>query len=378
MTVRGTLLLLGSVAAAAAGALNDWPTLTGLGGAGALLVVLARLLMGPRPRGDITVDQAALRVVRGQPAAVGLEVGLRHRRGWMRLVDGDLHAPVRSVALPRLPRERRLHLEVPLDTSVRGQAPMGPFSLVQRDPWSVVRRVVATAEGGVLTVQPRVHRVRGSLAADFSTGDAESRSRRAGDEHFHALRDYVLGDEPRSVHWRSSARAGKLVVRQQVASASSGTVIVLDLDATAYGSEDKFGSGWDDERFESAVEVAASLAASYATSTDQVHLITTAAATGVVSASAGAVTGVLDALAVVRAVIPDETAPGELPTVVRRTRCAHLVVVTGSPGPRLTGTVQRIARDVNTVVVTVGSDRALQLAGVRTRAVAGAADLVKS
>src|SRR5207342_171865 len=127
------------------------------------------------------------------------------------------------------------------------------------DPWSFVRRVVTRAEGGVLTVQPRVFRIRRSLTADFSSGDAEARSRRSGDQHFHALRDYVLGDEPRTVHWRSSARAGKLVVRQQVAAASTGTTVVLDVDGSAYRSGSKFGAGWDDELFESAVEVAASL-----------------------------------------------------------------------------------------------------------------------
>ena len=110
-----------------------------------------------------------------------------------------------------------------------------------------------------MTVLPRTVQVRRSALPALQQADSEFASRRRGDEHFFALRDYVLGDEPRTVHWRSSAKAGKLVVKQQVSGAPNHTVIVLDTDASAYSSDDKFGSSWVAERFEAAVEVAASL-----------------------------------------------------------------------------------------------------------------------
>lgn len=376
MTARGRMVLVGSVAAVLLGAWTDWPGLTGLGAAGIVVVLLVRVLMGPHPRGDMAIDQTALRVIRGQPASVRIDLAVHRRRGWLRLVDGDVRAPRRSSQVPRMSSDRQLTVEVPLDTSRRGQAPMGPYALVQGDPWSFIRRVVSRAEGGVLTVQPRVYRIRRSLTADFSSGDAEARSRRAGDQHFHALREYVLGDEPRTVHWRSSARAGKLVVRQQVAAAAAGTVIVLDVDATSYGSPEKFGPGWLDERFESAVEVAASLAASQLAGTDQVHLVTTSSTMSVISSSVGAVNRILDALALVTAVSPNDTLPAELPAVVRRARCAQLIVVTGMPGERLLGPVRQVGRDVATTVVLVGSPQSAQLPGCRVVSVSGAEDLI--
>jgi uncharacterized protein (DUF58 family) len=244
---------------------------------------------------------------------------------------------------------------MPVDTSIRGQRPLGPYTVVYGDPWGIVRRVVASAEGGVLTVRPRSFRVRRSLTAAFREGESDSASRRSGDQHFHALRDYVLGDEPRSVHWRSTARAGKLVVRQQVSEASTGTTVVLDVDGSAYATNARFGVSWDAERFETAVEVAASLVSSQLGRTEQVHLVTTARGARVTSASVGAAGSLLNALSVVRMLPPIDTAADELPAVVARTRAAHTVVVTSGPDQRTMVALRRLATVARLTVVRVGA-----------------------
>ena len=90
------------------------------------------------------------------------------------------------------------------------------------------------------------------------------------------------------MHWRSSARAGKLVVKQQVSGAPNHTVIVLDTDASAYSSDDQFGSSWVAERFEAAVEVAASFAVAHAHRAEQLYVVTTSRGASVTTAAAGA------------------------------------------------------------------------------------------
>jgi uncharacterized protein (DUF58 family) len=256
-------------------------------------------------------------------------------------------------------------MRMPVDTSRRGQRPVGPYAVVHGDPWGLVRRVVASAQGGTLTVQPRTFPVRRSLTAAFEAGDTDNASRRSGDQHFHALRDYVLGDEPRSVHWRSSARAGKLVVRQQVSAASAGTTVVLDVDGSAYGSGEKFGAGWDDERFELAVEVAASLVSSQLGRTEQVHLVTTGRGSAVATASVGAANSLLDVLAVVRPLPPADTRPDEMPSVVRRTRAAHTIVVTSRPGHRTLPALRRLVQAGRTTIVSVGANGSFEVPGAR-------------
>ncbi|MFN8168378.1 MAG: DUF58 domain-containing protein [Candidatus Nanopelagicales bacterium] len=79
----------------------------------------------------------------------------------------------------------------------------------------------------------------------------------SSDIAFHTLRDYVPGDDRRFVHWRTSARTGKLMVRQFVDTRRSHAAIALDLDPASY---EPSSTDPESEEFELAVSVAASLA----------------------------------------------------------------------------------------------------------------------
>ena len=69
---------------------------------------------------------------------------------------------------------------------------------------------------------------------------------------FHRLREYIVGDDLRMVHWPSTARLGKLVVRHNVDTAQPYSVVLLDLDQSRYS----------EETFEEAVDVTASVVTS--------------------------------------------------------------------------------------------------------------------
>jgi uncharacterized protein (DUF58 family) len=375
LTRRGAGLVLAAVVLAALGWRAGWPELAVLGAAALTLVFSCVLMAGRRSHAAVSVDLSAVRVVRGQPAAVTLTIEITGRRRWSRLVDGTVGLPSQTLRLARPGADGHITMHVPVDTSTRGQRRVGPYTVVHGDPFGVVARVAGGGEGGVLTVQPRVHHVRRSLTASFHEGNADNSIRRAGDQQFHALREYVLGDEPRTVHWRSSARAGKLVVRQQVSAASTGTTIVLDVDSHSYTATGAFSTVWDREQFEQAVEVAASLAAGQVGSTDQVHLVTTARGAFVTSAASGAVNALLDALSVVQALPPLETAPEEVPALARRSRAAHVIVVTGAPSQRVVIALQNLAMSASLTVVSVGASGSVPVRGAKLLALSGAQDL---
>jgi uncharacterized protein (DUF58 family) len=379
VTIRAVSLLLFGAGLVALGWDAGWPELTAMGAAAITLVVLVVVVAGRPPRVQVALDQAALRVVRGQPATVRMTVHLprRWRWRWLRIVEGPASAPVATSPLRKPDRRGDIGLRLPVDTSSRGERPIGPYSVVHGDPWSIVRWVAVRTEGGVLTVHPRTVSVRRSALPALQQGDSVLASRLSGDEHFHALRDYVLGDEPRTVHWRSSARAGKLVVKQQVSPAPNNTMIVLDTDASAYGSDDQFGIGWVEERFEIAVEVAASLALAQADRVEQVHVATTARGASMISAAGGATDAFLDAFAAAVAVPPVDTAPEEIVPLVRRTRSRLVMLVTGTPGFHVVAAMRAVAPFTSSLtVVRVGSRRREALPGLRVLDVDRAEDLV--
>jgi len=72
------------------------------------------------------------------------------------------------------------------------------------------------------------------------------------DVSFHALREYLPGDERRYIHWKSTARTGTYMVRQFEETRRSHLVIALSLANSDYST---------DEEFEMAVSVAGSLGA---------------------------------------------------------------------------------------------------------------------
>ena len=136
-------------------------------------------------------------------------------------------------------------------TRRRGVIEIGPARTVRSDGLGLLRRVRSWDNPVTLYVHPRTVRipfeatgfqvdVEGVVTAKLSSSDVS----------FHALRDYEPGDDRRAVHWQSTARLGKLIVRQYEETHRSHHLIVLDTSR----------SSWDRDSFEDGVSVAASLA----------------------------------------------------------------------------------------------------------------------
>ncbi|HAN97541.1 MAG TPA: hypothetical protein DCQ98_09005 [Planctomycetaceae bacterium] len=106
-----------------------------------------------------------------------------------------------------------------------------------------------------LLVSPRVGRLgpawRRAVRADRTGAQGASYRRGAADGDFYSLREYRRGDPIRSIHWRSSAKLGELMVRQVEQRSDRQVALLVDL--------------WIPETFDDqdldAVELAASFAA---------------------------------------------------------------------------------------------------------------------
>lgn len=205
-------------------------------------------------RSPITIDLAVphTRVVVGTPADGRIVVtNPSRRRAVGALVEVPIGAGLIELALPGLSRGSEVVREFAIPTAKRGVVAVGPVRTVRADPVGLVRRELVWADRAELFVHPRtigipsmstglVRDLEGSPTKDLSNNDVS----------FHALREYMPGDERRNIHWKSTARTGTYMVRQFEETRRSHLVIALSLASTDYVSEGEF---------EMAVSVAGSL-----------------------------------------------------------------------------------------------------------------------
>jgi uncharacterized protein (DUF58 family) len=139
-----------------------------------------------------------------------------------------------------------------IPTERRGVLNIGPLSAVRQDVLGLARSVSEVADVEEVLVSPRAFLLdMPSLGHGVLGRHLLALAQRLGPGDFHSLRDYVEGDEPRTIHWRASARSEQLKVRQHSVEGVRRCVVLLDQHVPA-GDE-------GEEAFERAVTAAASI-----------------------------------------------------------------------------------------------------------------------
>lgn len=321
-------MLAGSGALLAAGVLLAYREMIVLGVAGLAAFALgAAWGLTPPP---VVVDRVVepRRVRRDEPASTTVDLIVPGRaRRVLRVADviaaeNGPPAPVGQVETATRPGfPARVTFALPTDR--RGAFHIGPMHVGRDDPlglWAVMRPAGAPQP---FTVWPRWHAVSRAAAGRSAEIEGERELVDAGSITFHALREYAPGDDLRHIHWRTSARAGTLMVRTHVDAAVARLAVVLDDRAESYP---------DADGFEHAVEVAASLVVATTDDGRRITLLTArdpARDRPVGSAAEG-----LDLLAAVTLGPGQDAESGaELAARLRlRPGGDALVVITGGPG----------------------------------------------
>lgn len=57
---------------------------------------------------------------------------------------------------------------------------------------------------------------------------------------FHAIREYMPGDDPRTIHWKSTAKSGALMVRQFEDTRRSHLVVALGIARGEFADDEEF------------------------------------------------------------------------------------------------------------------------------------------
>ena len=249
VTETGWSLVTLAIGTYVAGNRYHWPELLLLGTAAAALVVVGLVVVLVPRSIEAELQLRPSRVTVGGAAAALVEV----KGGWFSLVPPVLEVPTGGErSRTRSAARGSGEVSIDLPTSRRGVLQVGPVTHVRSDPLHLFTRRREVSRTVPLHVRPVVTQLP-SLASGI-VHDLEgvaSNKLAASDLSFHALREYQPGDDPRHIHWRSTARAGSLLVRQFQLTRRSHATVLLDPSPQAYASE---------AEFELAVSVAASVA----------------------------------------------------------------------------------------------------------------------
>jgi uncharacterized protein (DUF58 family) len=272
LTTSGWSVAIGSLALIIAGRLLGIFELFLVGAGGVALVVAALVRVATvRLRVEVTRELQPPRVHAGTPSRVELRV---HNRSGFRTPVLTLRDPVgrgrtARVVLAPLAKDETVRAAYRLPTERRGLLKVGPMQVEISDPFGLASITSEGAEMNELTVWPAVDDV---LPLPHTTGDDplagadHPNSLSAQGDDFYALRPYVLGDDLRRVHWKSTARSDELLVRQDEMPWQGRATVVLD---SRRGSH-------SEESFERAVSAAASVILACARRRFLVRLVTTA------------------------------------------------------------------------------------------------------
>jgi uncharacterized protein (DUF58 family) len=249
----------------AAGFRFGYPELAAIGCAAVVAVAGALAFVAWRPRLSVARAADPDRVMRGDSSVVTASIQNASRLFGASLVARDRvtqashalaakSAVTVAVPLVRLRPGRTTTVSYPVPTRRRGLIRIGPLEVARRDALGLVSVVRRYGDVVTVWVRPRVHPIAAVPVGLSRSMDGRVDRVPQGSITFSALREYVVGDDLRHVHWRTSARVGALMVREHVDTSLPRVVVVVDDRAAAHAP------GADGEStFEAACEAAASV-----------------------------------------------------------------------------------------------------------------------
>lgn len=119
---------------------------------------------------------------------------------------------------------------------VRGEFTLGPITLLSGDPFGLFQSMRHIAATSTVLIYPAIVPIQDFVAPTglLSGGDAQRQRTHFVTTNAAGVREYAPGDSFNRIHWRSSARKDRLLVKEFELDPLADTWILLDLSAAAH------------------------------------------------------------------------------------------------------------------------------------------------
>lgn len=174
-----------------------------------------------------------------------------------------------SAVVPTLLPRRMYRWTAQTTCMVRGEFTLGPLTLISGDPFGffqVTRHIAATSKVLIYPATVPIHDFAAPTGL-LTGGDAQRQRAHFVTTNASGIREYVPGDSFNRIHWKSSARKDRLLVKEFELDPMADVWMFLDLSASALFERPFSAEGWPIGEFfippsteEYGVIIAASLA----------------------------------------------------------------------------------------------------------------------
>ncbi|MBI2425712.1 MAG: DUF58 domain-containing protein [Candidatus Hydrogenedentes bacterium] len=212
-----------------------------------------------------------------QGEEVEVEVVVENKRGWPipwiyfeDYYPADFPRQGENMRLAVLMPGRSITMKYRIMCPRRGYHRIGPLLMETGDLFGLQRRFRTGVQQHYISVLPTIAYIETfNVATKRPQGPVRLSNRIYVDPtRINSIREYVPGDPLSSIHWKATARTGRLHVKTHEPSSVMGGTLLLDLHDESYLPEEK------EERMELAITITASIAYLLQMSGEQVGMIT--------------------------------------------------------------------------------------------------------
>jgi uncharacterized protein (DUF58 family) len=233
------------------------------------VLILSGVLSRENVRGLEIELQPPGEVFANRPFSVGFTLKSRARLfpRWFLLFTVSKSA--QPMLVPFLPRQGRSVGNLEMMIRTRGVQRFPHAHISSLFPFGFFRKGVRYPVDLEILVFPEIFEAASARRPEAAHQMGEDVSRRAGWGHgLHALRHFRHGDDPRGIHWKQTARTGKLVYMERESEQSRRLAILFDNGVGGLADDQARG------RFERLVSEAATAALDHLSRGYEVELVT--------------------------------------------------------------------------------------------------------